>query len=135
MPSLPITCRIGAAFLAMSLLAAPALARGHHGSHSAHHSYRAHHAQHMHHAFHRHAPYRPIHAGASTSPGIPANESALLEHGHYRNRDGLSVHAPAHSLTGAAPDGASARCGDGTYSFSLHRRGTCSHHGGVSRWL
>ena len=24
--------------------------------------------------------------------------------------------------------------GDGTYSFSENRRGTCSHHGGVSRW-
>jgi hypothetical protein len=25
-------------------------------------------------------------------------------------------------------------CADGTYSFSQHRRGTCSHHGGVARW-
>jgi hypothetical protein len=31
--------------------------------------------------------------------------------------------------------GATAQCGDGTYSFSRHARGTCSHHGGVSRWL
>lgn len=29
----------------------------------------------------------------------------------------------------------SAICRDGTYSFSAHRRGTCSHHGGVARWL
>ena len=35
----------------------------------------------------------------------------------------------------AAPAGASARCRDGTYSFSAHRRGTCSHHGGVAQWL
>lgn len=28
-----------------------------------------------------------------------------------------------------------ARCGDGTYSYSAHRRGTCSHHGGVAQWL
>lgn len=26
-------------------------------------------------------------------------------------------------------------CRDGTYSFSQHRAGTCSHHGGVARWL
>ena len=26
-------------------------------------------------------------------------------------------------------------CGDSTYSFSQHRRGTCSHHGGVATWL
>jgi len=33
------------------------------------------------------------------------------------------------------PSGASARCRDGTYSFSQHRSGTCSYHGGVSEWL
>lgn len=33
------------------------------------------------------------------------------------------------------PAGASAKCRDGTYSFSTHRRGTCSHHGGVDTWL
>ncbi|HZQ29492.1 MAG TPA: DUF3761 domain-containing protein [Patescibacteria group bacterium] len=33
------------------------------------------------------------------------------------------------------PNGASAICRDGTYSFSQHRRGTCSHHGGVAQWL
>jgi hypothetical protein len=35
----------------------------------------------------------------------------------------------------AAPPGATARCSDGTYSFSQHRSGTCSHHGGVAAWL
>jgi hypothetical protein len=33
------------------------------------------------------------------------------------------------------PAGATAECNDGTYSFSSSRRGTCSHHGGVKRWL
>src|SRR3989449_5751163 len=33
------------------------------------------------------------------------------------------------------PTGATARCRDGTYSFSRHRSGTCSHHGGVAAWL
>ena len=33
------------------------------------------------------------------------------------------------------PAGASARCRDGTYSFSQSRQGTCSHHGGVAEWL
>ena len=38
---------------------------------------------------------------------------------------------------GAAPPppGATAKCRDGTYSFSQHRSGTCSHHGGVAAWL
>ena len=35
----------------------------------------------------------------------------------------------------SAPPGATALCRDGTYSFSKSRRGTCSHHGGVAKWL
>jgi hypothetical protein len=30
--------------------------------------------------------------------------------------------------------GATARCRDGTLSYSAHRQGTCSHHGGVAEW-
>jgi hypothetical protein len=33
------------------------------------------------------------------------------------------------------PAGTTALCKDGTYSFSRHRRGTCSHRGGVREWL
>lgn len=32
------------------------------------------------------------------------------------------------------PTGATARCRDGTLSYSANRRGTCSHHGGVAEW-
>jgi len=35
----------------------------------------------------------------------------------------------------AAPPGATALCRDGTYSYSKHHSGTCSHHGGVAKWL
>lgn len=31
--------------------------------------------------------------------------------------------------------GPTALCNDGTYSYSQHRRGTCSWHGGVREWL
>ena len=31
--------------------------------------------------------------------------------------------------------GPSAQCRDGSYSYSQHRSGTCSHHGGVDRWI
>ena len=72
--------------------------------------------------------------GAASSASQPV-ESQLVEHRHYTNSDGHLVHSPAHTTTGHAPAGASARCGDGTYSFSQHRRGTCSHHGGVAQWL
>ncbi|ENY7771786.1 MULTISPECIES: DUF3761 domain-containing protein [Acinetobacter] len=33
------------------------------------------------------------------------------------------------------PSNATAKCRDGTWSFSLNRRGTCSGHGGVANWL
>ena len=62
------------------------------------------------------------------------DEGDLQTHGRYKNIDGQSVHSPAKSKTGAAPAGASAQCGDGTFSFSKHARGTCSHHGGVANW-
>jgi len=58
----------------------------------------------------------------------------VVESGAYVNSSGHFVHRPAHAM-GGVPAGASARCRDGTYSFSEHRRGTCSHHGGVATWL
>jgi len=53
---------------------------------------------------------------------------------HYTNSDGQSIHSPAYS-NGGPPAGATALCSDSTYSFSQHRQGTCSHHGGVAKWL
>lgn len=51
----------------------------------------------------------------------------------YINSDGNWIPSPVHAAS--APEGATALCNDGTYSFSQHRRGTCSHHGGVRTWL
>jgi hypothetical protein len=45
---------------------------------------------------------------------------------------GLAV---AITSASSAPPGATARCNDGTYSYSQHHQGTCSHHGGVAEWL
>jgi hypothetical protein len=82
---------------------------------------------------------RPTHAASAVPASAPASAAPaaphLVEDGHYRNVDGAIVHSPAHTDTGAAPAGASAQCRDGSFSFSAHRRGTCSHHGGVARWL
>ena len=52
---------------------------------------------------------------------------------HYTNSAGQQVQSPTHYSN--VPDGATAECRDGTYSFSANHRGTCSHHGGVKRWL
>ena len=43
-----------------------------------------------------------------------------------------SYSPPARSVN---PSGATARCRDGTLSYSASRRGTCSHHGGVAEWF
>ncbi len=51
----------------------------------------------------------------------------------YVNVDGMRVPSPVFS--DKKPEGATARCRDGSYSFSQHRQGTCSHHGGVSEWF
>ena len=52
---------------------------------------------------------------------------------YYTNSAGQRVQSPTYYPS--APRGATARCVDGTYSFSRNRRGTCSHHGGVAQWL
>jgi len=53
--------------------------------------------------------------------------------GFYQNSAGRCVHSPMQSQS--VPSGATAICRDGSYSFSQSHRGTCSYHGGVSRWL
>jgi hypothetical protein len=63
------------------------------------------------------------------------DEGVLESHQHYQSRrDGCDVHGPAKSRDGIKPEGASAKCRDGTWSFSHSRSGTCSRHGGVDRW-
>lgn len=52
---------------------------------------------------------------------------------YYINSKGEKVQSPTYY--NSTPSGATAECRDGTYSFSRSRRGTCSHHGGVKRWL
>ncbi len=43
---------------------------------------------------------------------------------------------PPMKSTNTQPcSGATAICRDGTCSYSQHRQGTCSHHGGVAKWL
>ncbi len=69
------------------------------------------------------------------TPVKPDQNVQILDDGHYRNVDGKIIHSPSHTAGNRVPAGASAKCGDGSYSFSQHHRGTCSHHGGVEEWL
>ncbi len=64
---------------------------------------------------------------SETRPIAPTNSRS------YTNVDGKREQSPTKA--DAPPAGATARCRDGSYSFSAHRRGTRSHHGGVARWL
>jgi hypothetical protein len=67
--------------------------------------------------------------------GAEPNETELLSHRNYKAKDGHEVHSPANAAHDQVPAGASAKCRDGSYSFSQYRQGTCSHHGGVGLWL
>lgn len=74
-------------------------------------------------------------ATASASPAGIAVATTVCGEGYYRNSAGRCIPRPARTPDNRPPAGATARCRDGTYSYSQSRRGTCSHHGGVSRWL
>jgi len=65
-------------------------------------------------------------AGSARAPQVCGADA-------YVNVDGRCVHRPVRA--DRPPAGATAKCRDGTYSFSLHHSGTCSHHGGVAAWL
>ncbi|HEX4476324.1 MAG TPA: DUF3761 domain-containing protein [Polyangiaceae bacterium] len=69
-------------------------------------------------------------AGAASASPQHATVAPLCKAGYYKNVDGKCVHRPAKD-----PVGATAKCRDNTYSYSLHASGTCSHHGGVARWI
>lgn len=74
------------------------------------------------------APRTTVAKPKTTAPAAP--EPAECGTDYYRNSDGNCVHRPSDN-----PSGATAQCKDGTYSYSQHRSGTCSGHGGVKTWL
>ncbi len=73
---------------------------------------------------------------AASAKDLPSDpEADYQSHGHYVNVDGKSIHSPTKTNDGAVPPGASAKCRDGSYSFSTHHTGTCSGHQGVAEWV
>ena len=65
---------------------------------------------------------------ANQSPTSPG--SGTCDDGAYVNVDGVCVLSPVYSPSGLPP-GATFFCVGGTYSYSQHSTGACSHHGGV----
>ncbi|WP_347813179.1 DUF3761 domain-containing protein [Curtobacterium flaccumfaciens] len=70
--------------------------------------------------------------GTYVAPPPPPAQPACTN-GSYVNSAGNTICRP--QAAESAPSGATAKCGDGTYSFSQSRSGTCSRHGGVAAWL
>jgi hypothetical protein len=70
---------------------------------------------------------------ATPLPPPPTTAPQECTNGTYVNSAGNTVCSPEQSPT--VPVGATARCRDGSYSFSQSRSGTCSDHGGVETWL
>ena len=71
----------------------------------------------------------PVETPAYTPPTAPAytpSPAAPPGDGTYTNVDGKTIPDPVSAA--APPAGATARCNDGTYSFSQHHSGTCSGH-------
>lgn len=75
------------------------------------------------------------HQQQNKSTAAPVSATGACAPDYYRNVDGICVHRPIRTKNSAVPAGATAQCRDGSYAFSQHRRGTCSHHGGVAKWL
>lgn len=74
----------------------------------------------------------PTPAGSTPAPSTSTQTapSSSSTGSGYTNIDGNHVNSPSSN-----PAGATAKCKDGTYSYSQHRSGTCSSHGGVAMWL
>jgi hypothetical protein len=75
----------------------------------------------------------PMPVAVAPAPDSQLQGSGLCAADYYRNSSGNCVHRPEQAP--ARPAGATPKCSDGAYSFSQHRQGTCSGHGGVAQWL
>lgn len=72
--------------------------------------------------------------GTTSAPMAPAPRAAppprtapMAPASHSSTPTGQNTHP-------GGPNGATAKCRDGTLSSSAHRSGTCSRHGGVAQW-
>jgi hypothetical protein len=74
-------------------------------------------------------------AAASASDTNAREESRTAPDTQPQAKSAPQGRAPATSQRTAPAGKPMARCKDGTMSYSQHRSGTCSRHGGVAEWL
>jgi hypothetical protein len=97
-------------------------------------------------------PAKPPKTAMSSAPPASSAKPSLLSHLTAPHTTGVAASGPASpsapvkqstpkksggggggTLTSAV--GATAQCKDGTYWKSASHAGSCSHHGGVAKWL
>jgi uncharacterized protein YpuA (DUF1002 family) len=72
-------------------------------------------------------------SGKSHSKSASKAEKKQAKEKTYKNKDGEKVKSPRKA--DKTPKHATAKCADGTYSFSKHASGACFSHGGVDAWI
>ena len=79
------------------------------------------------------------HGGIKKDAAAPAAATAAAPAPAAAPATAPAAKAAPAVKTGAAmtssPEGATAKCKDGSFSHSKHHSGTCSKHGGVADWL
>ncbi len=83
------------------------------------------------------APAAPAKTSSTVRAPKPAKTSApsttAAEPAEPEPAPAPATKTPTKTATGSAAN-ATAKCKDGTLSYSKHHSGTCSHHGGVAEW-
>lgn len=73
----------------------------------------------------------PAAAAPAAAPAAPAAAAPAAKPAAT-----MAAAKPAKSAAmTSSPEGATAKCKDGSFSKSKHHSGTCSRHGGVDSWL
>jgi hypothetical protein len=77
-------------------------------------------------------------ANATAAPRLPApvpSTSPARTSSEAKSKAPTATNPSSKRGEDSDPTGAIAQCKDGLYSHAANRRGACSRHGGVSKWL
>jgi hypothetical protein len=74
-------------------------------------------------------------SGSSVAPTVPSAPVATTHTTTVAQHRATATTTTGQNTSAAGPNGATAKCRDGSMSFSAHRSGTCSRHGGVAQFF